>query len=201
MGHAEHLHGWWAPGEGIDQWTFGVPVGIPGLDLSSLGAGPSWTLAGGTVLAVAAAIVPALFVRPAARPVLQRAQLFRALPYVILLAVGAALVTGELRIDNTGDGSSREMLLAAVGAGLIATLAAVVVPQRQFWRHATPAAIAAGLVTVSGLNPGAMASTKWAAFGAAAGVAVVAALTARRPRLALLAPHASEPATQPTVHL
>src|SRR5947209_20262479 len=34
IGHSDRLHGWWAPGMGIDQWTVGAGVGVPGLDLS-----------------------------------------------------------------------------------------------------------------------------------------------------------------------
>jgi len=184
LGHGERLHGWWAPGPGIDQWTFGAGVGIPGrLDLSSFGAGPSWTLAGGTVLAVAAVVLPAISVHRAPVRVPHRGQLMRAMPYIGLLTVAVALATGELHVDNTGDGSSNEMLLAAGATVLIAAFAALVAQQQWFWRNASVAAVAVGLVTVSGLNPGAMVSTKTAAFAAAAAIAVVAACAARRPGL------------------
>ena len=43
--------------------------------------------------------------------------------------------------------------------------------------------MAVGLVSVCGLNPAAMLSTKMAAAAAAAGIAVIAARTARRPTL------------------
>lgn len=181
VGHGGRLHGWWAPGPGIDQWTFGAGVGMPGLDLTRFGAGPSWTLAAGTLLAVAAVVVPAACIRPSPDQVPLRNRLLPALPYVALLAVGAALVTGVLRIDNTGDGSSHEMLLAAGGTALIATLASLVASQRLFWPKVFLTAVATGLVAVSGLNAAAMSGTKSAAFAAAAGVTVVAAWTTRRP--------------------
>lgn len=200
LGHGEHLHGWWAPGAGIDQWTFGPAVGIPGLDLSGLDAGPSWTLAGGTLLAVAAVIVPALCLRRAPGRQLERRPFVQALPYVGLLAVATALAVGELHIDNTGDGSSQEMIVAGVGAALIALLAAMVAPRRWFWRDAPVTAIAVGLVTVSGLNPGAMFSTKLAAFSAAAGIAVIAACIARRPSLMRQSSHQGKPVIEPLTH-
>ena len=181
IGHAEHLHGWWAPGLGIDQWTFGAGVATRGLDLSTFGAGPSWALVGGTVLAVAAVVVPALLARPATRPLLHGAKVARALPYVVCLGLAAALATGALHVDSSGDGSSHEMLVAAIAAALIATLTTCAVSRRSFfWPDLAATAIAVGLLTVSGLNPGAMSSTKWAAFGAAAGIAVIAALITRK---------------------
>lgn len=199
LGRGEHLHGWWAPGAGIDQWTFGAAVGIPGLDLSGLGAGSSWTLAGGTLLAVAAVVVPALCLRRPSRE-LERHVFVRALPYVGLLAVATALAVGELHIDNTGDGSSQEMIVAAVAAALIALLAALVAPERWFWRDVPVTAIAVGLVTVSGLNPGAMFSTKLAAFSAAAGIAIIAACIARRPNLMPRSSDLAKPAIEPVAH-
>jgi hypothetical protein len=183
IGRADHLHGWWAPGPGIDQWTFGAGVVTPGLDLSRFGAGPSWALTAGTLLAVAAVVVPAMCARPAPNRAPQRDHLIRALPYVGLLTVAAALATAELHVDSNGDGSSHEMLVAAVAALLTATVAAWVAPKRGFWRVASVTAAAVGLVTVSGLNPDAMFSTKLAGFAAAAGIAIVAAWTARRPGL------------------
>jgi hypothetical protein len=27
IGQGAHLHGWWAPGRGIDQWTYGAGIG------------------------------------------------------------------------------------------------------------------------------------------------------------------------------
>jgi hypothetical protein len=183
VGHADRLHGWWAPGPGIDQWTFGAGVSIPGLDLSSYGAGPSWTITGGTLLAVAAVVVPALL----ARPVPQRPPslyFLRALPYVVLMTLAAALTAGKLDFNDLGDFyTGREMYVMAGAAALFATTSAFVATDRSFWRHTAVVAVAAGLVTVSGLNPGAMSSTKWAAFAAAAGVAVIAAIAARRPNL------------------
>jgi hypothetical protein len=180
MGNSDRLHGWWAPGAGIDLWTMGAGVGVPGLDLSRFGAGPAWTLAGGTLLAVAAVMVPALLSTPPRERVSHR-HVARALPYVCLLAVGAAVAIAELHIDSSGDGSSNEMLIAAGAAALIAGFAVFTASGPGFWRDITATAVAVGLVTVSGLNPGAMLSTKTAAFAAAAGIAVVSACTARRP--------------------
>jgi hypothetical protein len=180
IGRSEHLHGWWAPGFGIDIWTFGAGVGIPGLDLSNFNAGPSWTLAGGTVLALAAVVVPALLAQP--RAVADPRRLLRAVPYAALLAVGTALAIGELKIDDTGGGADHNMLVGAGAAGLIALLVTCVAGDDRYWRDVLVTAAAVGLLTVSGLNPSAMTTTKWAAFGAAAGIAAIAA--AIPPRLA-----------------
>jgi hypothetical protein len=124
----------------------------------------------------------------------------RALPYVGLLTVGTALATAELHLDSAGDGSGHEMLLAAAAAALIATLAALVAPDRWFWRDASVTAVAVGLVTVSGFNPGAMFSTKLAAFAAAAGIAIIAAWTARRPGLTSRSSRRVQPAIEPLAH-
>lgn len=182
VGHTGRIHDWWAAGPGIDQWTSGAGVGTQDLDLSHFGAGPSWTLAGGTVLAIAAVIVPALLVRPAAERA-PRAWFVRALPYVALLVVAASTLTGALHVDTSGDGSSHEMLVAALASALFAGLAAFVVTERGFWRTTGVMAAAAGLVMVSGLNPAAMSNTKWAAFATAAAIAVLGAVAARRPGL------------------
>jgi hypothetical protein len=80
IGHTAHLHGWWAPGAGIDVWTDGAGVGVPGLDLTSFGAGPSWVLVGGTVLAVAAAVAPSLLISRPTAPVPTRDSYFKRCP-------------------------------------------------------------------------------------------------------------------------
>lgn len=197
MGHGEHLHGWWAPGAGIDMWTFGAGVMVPGLDLSQFGAGPTWTLAGGTLLAIAAVIVPAMFTARPRERVSHRHQVVRALPYVCLLAVTAAVATAELHVDNDGNGSSHEMLLATVAAALIAGFAAFTTSEPRFWRQIPVTAVAVGLVTVSGLNPGAMLSTKSAAFAAAAGVAFFSACAACRPNFGWRSTREHRPTTDP----
>lgn len=139
----------------------------------------------GTLLAVAAVIVPAALARPPVEEVAHRPYLMRALPYIGLLTVGVALATGEFGIDDSGDGASHEMLIAAAGTALIATFVALIADDRSFWRGIAAAAVGVGLVTVSGLNPSAMDSTKWAAFASAAGIALVAGWTAVRPPLRL----------------
>jgi hypothetical protein len=183
VGQSEHMHGWWAPGTGIDLWTFGAGVGVPGLDLSSLNAGPSWTLAAGTALAVAAVIVPALLVPPPSEPAHTGRRVAQALPYVALLAAATGLAIGELKIDDTGAGASHNMLVGVAAAALIALVVAASAASDRYWRDTALAAVAVGLVTVSGLNPSAMTRTKLTAFAAAAGVAFVAATIARRPHL------------------
>jgi hypothetical protein len=184
VGRFDRSHEWWAAGPGIDHWTDGAGIGTRGLDLSHYGAGPAWTLAGGTALVVAAVLVPACLVRPAGEPA-PRAHFLRALPYVALLTAAAGALTGALHIDSNGDGSSHEMLVATAAAALFAAVAAFVASEAGFWRVTAVTAAAAGLVMVSGLNPGAMSSTKWGAFAAAAGVALLGAVSARRPNLGL----------------
>lgn len=184
VGRADRVHEWWAPGPGIDHWTNGVGIGTRGLDLTRYGAGPSWTVAGGTALVVAAVLVPALLTRPAAEPA-TRAHFVRALPYVALLAAAASALTGALHIDSSGDGSSHEMVVAAAAGALFAGVAAFVAVEHAFWRTTAAMAVAAGLVMVSGLNPAAMSSTKWAAFASAGVIALLGAVAARRPTLRL----------------
>jgi hypothetical protein len=197
LGRSDHLHGWWAPGAGIDHWTYGADVGIPGrLDLSHFGAGPAWALAAGTLLAVAVVVVPATFVRPS--PALHRQHVVQALPYIGLLSVGAAVVTGALQVDASGNGSSSEMLVAAAATAVIAAFAAWVAPEGRLGRHTVTAALGVGLVAVSGFHPAAMVSTKAAAFGAAAGIALAAAGLARRGRVTTRLPAPEpEPLPQP----
>jgi hypothetical protein len=100
------------------------------------------------------------------------------LPYIALLAVASALAVGELKIDDTGAGASHNMI---VGGGAAALLVALAAARDHYWRDSAVAAAAVGLVAVSGLNPSAMSTTKWGAFGAAAGIAVIASAIARRP--------------------
>lgn len=181
VGHTYHLPGWWAPGPGIENWTSGAGVGVPGLDLSTFGAGPSWAIKAATVLVAAAVVIPAALSRPPVQPLQSARRVARALPYIALLAMGTALATGELNIDDTGAGSGHNMVIAGLSAALIALLVSWAATSDRWWRDVVASAVAVGLVTVSGLNPSAMATTKWAAFGAAAGIAVIAAAIARRP--------------------
>lgn len=197
IGHGDHLHGWWAPGLGIDLWTFGAGVATPGLDLSRFGAGPGWTLVAGTVLAVGAVTFPALLTAGPAQRISHRHQVARALPYLGLLTVGVAVATGELHIDSNGDGSSHEMVVAAIATALIAGFAAFTAHERRFWRELPATAVAVGLVTVSGLNSSAMSSTKTSAFAAAAGIAAISACAARRPSVRTRSRRESQPTAEP----
>lgn len=193
LGHSYRIHEWWAAGPGIDRWTFGAGVGTRGLDLTHYGAGPHWTLVAGTLLAIAAVVLPALMIDPPAERA-ARAHFVRGLPYVVLIAAVVGVLVGALHIDNSGDGSSNEMLIAAAVTLLLAGAAAFVVMERGFVRTTAVMAVASGLVMVAGLNPSAMASTKWAAFAAAAGIAIAGSTAARRPRLRLGVAHKVGPA-------
>ena len=139
-------------------------------------------LAAGTALVIAAVLVPAVMARPA-DGLAPRAYLTRALPYVALLTVAGAALTGVLHIDSSGDGSGEEMLVGAAAALLFAAVAAFVATENGFWMRTAVVAVATGLVMVSGLNPASMSDTKWAAFGTAAGIAALGAVAARRPDL------------------
>lgn len=179
VGHSAHLHGWWAPGPGIDDWTFGAGVVVPGLDLSTFRAGPSWAISAGTLLAVAAVLAPALLARPLPDPRPRLSRMAHAVPYLVLLGVATALVVGELNIDDSGGGSAHNMLVGGTSALLIGLLVSWGASAGHYWRDVIATAAAVGLVTVSGLNPSAMSRTKVEAFVAAAGIAIVSAAVAR----------------------